>query len=198
MSVDDKYTIPGSGGLLRNRRGITDPDEFDRALNLYASSAWALLIVEDVPEPPGWAYLQAIHRRMFSPLLEWAGEIRDVDVAAGNTSIAYCRPEFIRANLEALFDRLADEDYLRGLDRESFAFALAERWGELSAIHPFRDGNTRSQSFYVTALAARAEYQIDWAGTDVDELRARRLRAVAGNERPLGEYLLTHLLPVER
>ena len=194
MSHDDRYTIPGSGGVLRNKRGITDPEELDRQLNAYASPAWTFLMRKGVPEPPGFEYLREIHRQMFSPLLDWAGELRDVEVIAGNTSIVYCRAQFIGPSLESFFEKLAAEDYLCGLNPERFAFTLADRWGELSAIHPFRDGNTRSQSFYVTALAARAGYDIAWESIDVDELRTRRLRAVVGDEKPLGEYLLAHLI----
>jgi cell filamentation protein len=83
---------------------------------------------------------------------------------------------------------------LRGLGREEFAGRLAVRWGELSAIHPFRDGNTRSQSVYVSVLAARAGYGIDWARLEVARLRGLRITAIAGTEGPLASYLGEHLL----
>ncbi|MDO4143667.1 cell filamentation protein, partial [Clavibacter michiganensis] len=80
------------------------------------------------------------------------------------------------------------------LDVDTFTERLADRWGELSAIHPWRDGNTRSQSMYVSALAQRAGHPIDWASIDVDELRHHRLQAIAGTDRPLAGYLRAHLI----
>jgi cell filamentation protein len=46
----------------------------------------------------------------------------------------------------------------------------------------------------VGAIAERAGHPIDWERVDVDELRTARLHAVAGNDRPLADYLRAHLL----
>lgn len=195
MSVDDKYTYPGSGGVLVNAAGIRDQRQLDEAMNDVASITMAEVRAERVPDRPDYEYLQSIHERMFGDLVPGiAGRIRDVDVQATGTGIPYCRPEYIDANLSTLFRKLEREDYLTGLDANTFADRLADRWGELSAIHPYRDGNTRSQSTYVSAIAERAGHPIDWERVDVDELRTARLHAVAGNDRPLAEYLRTHLV----
>lgn len=195
MSVDDKYTYPGSGGVLVNAAGIRDQRQLDEAMNDVASITMAEVRAERVPDNPDYAYLQGIHERMFGDLVPGiAGKIRDVDVQATGTGIPYCRPEYIDANLTTLFGKLEREDYLAGLDADTFASRLADRWGELSAIHPYRDGNTRSQSTYVSAIAERAGHPIDWERVDVDELRTARLHAVAGNDRPLAAYLRSHLL----
>ncbi|UDM10733.1 Fic/DOC family protein [Clavibacter michiganensis] len=195
MSVDDKYTYPGSGGVLINAAGIRDHAELDEAMNDVASFVLAKIYTEPVPARLDLEYLRGIHVRMFGDLLpEIAGRIRDVDVQATGTGIPYCRPDFIEANLDTLFRKLEREDYLTGLDADTFTERLADRWGELSAIHPWRDGNTRSQSMYVAALAQRAGHPIDWARIDVDELRHHRLQAIAGTDRPLADYLRAHLI----
>jgi cell filamentation protein len=195
MSVDDKYTYPGSGGVLINAAGYRTHRELDEAMNDVASITMAEVRSELVPDRPGYDYLQSIHERMFGDLVPGiAGRLRDVDVQATGTGIPYCRPEYIDANLSTLFGKLEREDYLAGLDANTFADRLADRWGELSAIHPYRDGNTRSQSTYVGAIAERAGHPIDWERVDVDELRTARLHAVAGNDRPLADYLRTHLV----
>lgn len=75
------------------------------------------------------------------------------------------------------------------MPHDQFVDRLAYHWGELTALHPMRDGNTRSQSAFVTQLAAAAGYRIDWERVDVDELRTVRLHAVASSERPLADYL---------
>ncbi len=195
MSVDDKYTYPGSGGVLINAASIRDHVQLDEAMNDVASFVLAKIYTEPVPARLDLEYLRGIHVRMFGDLLpEIAGRIRNVDVQATGTGIPYCRPDFIEANLDTLFRKLEREDYLTGLDADTFTERLAARWGELSAIHPWRDGNTRSQSMYVAALAQRAGHPIDWARIDVDELRHHRLQAIAGTDRPLADYLRAHLI----
>ncbi|AWG01499.1 Fic/DOC family protein [Clavibacter michiganensis] len=195
MGVDDKYTYPGSGGVLINAAGITEHAVLDDAMNYVSSVALAEIRTESIPARPDLEYLRGIHVRMFGDLLPTiAGRIRDVDVQATGTGIPYCRPDFIEANLDTLFRKLQREDYLTGLEANTFTECLADRWGELSAIHPWRDGNTRSQSVYVAALAQRAGHPIDWASIDVDELRHRRLQAIAGTDRPLAVYLRAHLV----
>lgn len=190
MSEDDKYTYPGSGGVLVNSLGIRDAARLDASMNDFASFAMAEMYAKAVPDRPGRDYLVEIHDRMFSRVAPGiAGRIRDVDAQATGTGIPYCRPEYIEENLGGLFHKLDREDYLSGLGEREFAERLANRWGELSAIHPFRDGNTRSQSTYVTIIAERAGHPIDWGRIDVDTLRLLRLNAVAGQDRPLADYL---------
>lgn len=190
MSVDDRYTYPGSGGVLRNNLDIDDRDTLDRAMNKAASYGWARLIDESPPIRLDFEYLSYIHRTMFFELFSWAGQVRDVDTGAENTGIIYARPAFIESELATLFRTLESENYLANLsDRDDFAAALADRWGHLTQIHPFRDGNTRSQSVFVSQMARRAGHFLDWRLVDVQELRHRRLRAVAGHESELADYL---------
>lgn len=191
MSADDKYTYPGSNGVLKNLLGIRDRHRLDEAMNDYASAAWAALI-QDLPESPDFDYLCHIHRTMFEDLLPWAGELRDVDVEAGGTGVVYARPHFLGNGIEDLFGQLRSEDYLAGVPESTeFAGLLADRWGYLTLIHPFRDGNTRSQSLFVSQLARRAGHPISWSRVDVDQLRDLRLAAMSGQEPRLARYLDT-------
>lgn len=95
MSVDDKYTYPGSGGVLVNHLGIRDAVLLDRALNDHASIEWAQLRREPLPERFDVAELQRIHLRLFHAVYPFAGQLRDVDAQATGTGIPYSRPEFI-------------------------------------------------------------------------------------------------------
>lgn len=189
MSVDDKYTYPGSGGVLVNHYNIRDAEQLDKALNAVASVRWAAMSREPLPEQFDVAQLQAIHRRLFDEIYPFAGQLRDVDAQAVGTGIPYSRPEFIPAQARSIDDGLRRDNYLREMPHDKFVDRLAYHWGELTALHPMRDGNTRSQSAFVTQLAAAAGYRIDWDRVDVDELRTVRLHAVASSERPLADYL---------
>jgi len=83
---------------------------------------------------------------------------------------------------------------LRGLETRGTASCCIRSKSSRLAIHPFRDGNTRSQSAYVSSLAERAGHPIDWTAIDVPTLRNLRLVAVAGRHEPLAGYLRDHLV----
>lgn len=189
----DRYTIPGTDGVLRNRRGLLTVEGVNHVMNMSASLAWADLISEPIPQFLDLEYLRSIHFRFFDPVLDWAGQLRAVgdEVGAGGTPFQYAASQFYKRELDALMDRLAGEDYLRGLSIDEFATALADRWGTLTFTHPFRDGNTRSQSAYVDRLAVRAGFQIDWKAVSYRDLRDARLAAAfkVGGERVLADYL---------
>lgn len=197
MSIDDKYTYPVSGGVLINSLGLRDAAALDEAVNRYASVELARLY-RYPPQFQGFGTLQDIHRRLFKATVpRIAGVIRDVDTGAVGTGIAYCRPTFIRSSLDDLFGTLEREDYLQDLPLEEFSSKLADRWGYLTQIHPFRDGNTRAQSVFVTLFADRAGYRLNWERIDVAALRYLRIQAVVGSVVPLADYLLEHLQRIE-
>jgi cell filamentation protein len=61
-----------------------------------------------------------------------------------------------------------NEDNLRGLTREQFAARAAEHMCELNTIHPFLDGNGRTQRAFLEMLAKQAGHDIDLARIDPD------------------------------
>lgn len=60
--------------------------------------------------------------------LHRAARLRDTDTGPGGTGIAHGRPEFILAESQRVFGTVADADYLRGRDRDSFSRSLAWTW----------------------------------------------------------------------
>ncbi|MBR5950444.1 MAG: cell filamentation protein Fic, partial [Actinomycetaceae bacterium] len=62
---------------------------------------------------------------------------------------------------EAQYTKIAEHNFLRGLDRHTFAVNCGEIWGELNVVHSFREGNTRSQFAFFTQLAQQAGWKID-------------------------------------
>lgn len=194
MLGDDKYTYPGSGGVLRNSLDIEDSAELDRATDAFVSVEWADLLRAPCPAKFDFAYLQAVHHQLFHMVFSWAGQVRDVELLAAGTGRAYCRADQVRPRLDAAFARLAGAEYLCGLDSLEFAAALADTWTDLTYIHPFRDGNTRSQSFFVSRLAEAAGHPIAWERVDVDSLRRSRLAAVGGHREALVFFIENHLV----
>ena len=181
--------------MLVNHYNITNAEQLDAAMNDAASVRWAQLRTEPVPERFDVDYLREVHRRLFADVLPFAGQWRTVNVQAGGTGITYCRPEFMLAEATRIDAGLQADGYLQGLDQSSFVERLAYHWGELTALHPMRDGNTRSQSAFVSRLAQSAGYRLDWRRIEVDELRRLRLQAMSVDHRPLADYLRQAIVP---
>jgi cell filamentation protein len=68
--------------------------------------------------------------------------------------------------MEKRFAAINAENSLRGLTREQFAERAAEHICELNAIHPFLDGNGRTQRAFLQILGKQAGHEVDLARID--------------------------------
>ena len=113
-------------------------------------------------------HLRRIHHFLFQDVYAWAGEFRTVPIAKGDPFFA--RPEHIGSELQKLFHRLAGEQCLRGNDSEVFCDRAAYYLGEINALHPFREGNGRTQREFIRELALEAGYEVAWDLVAQDEM----------------------------
>lgn len=107
-------------------------------------------------------HLQGIHRYLFQDIFPWAGEFRHVDIMKGNSTFALAI--HIEAALEEALTKLRRENFLKGFSAELFAKRAAFYLGEINAIHPFREGNGRTQREFIRQLAMNAGLALSWAG----------------------------------
>ena len=112
-------------------------------------------------------HLQSIHKYIFQDLYIWAGEIRTVDIAKDNM---FCKAIFIEDQAKEIFLNLKKEKYLLGLDKKTFAKRLAFYFSEINALHPFREGNGRSQREFIRSLALKNGYLIYFNRVLKDEM----------------------------
>jgi len=92
--------------------------------------------------------------------------------------------------LESLFEKLSEEQHLRGVNQEAFAHRGAEILGTLNAVHPFREGNGRTQREFVRELAHKNGYWIDWSKVSREELYKASDASFMRGENILFEELL--------
>ncbi|MFH7324801.1 Fic/DOC family protein [Aeromicrobium sp. JJY06] len=194
IGAPDHYCYPGTR-VLKNKANIQSESELDEAMNDYASIAWAILRASPPTRDLDFEYLADAHHYMFGRLFTWAGHLRNVNLSPAGIDGDYCPHGEVEERLEVLFGRLAEEDYLQGADDWDFCQRVAHYWGRLTDIHPFRDGNTRSQGLWVSALATQAGHELNWALIDPVVLRTARMSARQGYEAGLSDYLRERLLP---
>jgi len=165
-SVRDPYVYPGTNVLI-NLEDIRDQS----ALNRFEADAVAVDLIDlrqnPITGPFDTRRLQETHRRIFGRVYPWAGEFRkDIGMLAKNRSgfvVAYGPSQNIPGALTTTFAALKAEHDLQGLDADAMARRLAYYYGELDAIHAFRDGNSRTLREFTTDLAEAAGHRLDWA-----------------------------------
>lgn len=140
---DDPYLYPGTE-VLRNRLGIRDADELER-VEAELVLVRTVELRSHVEEPPfDLARMKAIHLHLFGDVYAWAGELRTVRLA--KQRIPFAHPQFIEQHADVVFGELATEGYLVGIGRQGdFVERLAHHLAEVNALHPFREGNGRTQ-----------------------------------------------------
>ena len=89
----------------------------------------------------------------------------------------------------ALFARLREAEFFDGLAAAEFAERTAHFLAELNAIHPFREGNGRSQLGFVALIAVRAGHSLVLERLDPATFLEAMIRSFGGNEGPLVHQL---------
>lgn len=163
---DTKYCYPDSDVLV-NKLDIRDPNK----LQIFERKLTMLRLLELIDKPIEGKFdlkhLQAIHAYIFQDVYDWAGKIRTVDIAKGNT---FCNVRFISSQADAIFSKLKEEYYLAGLEEYMFTKRLAYYFSEINALHPFREGNGRSQREFIRSLALKNGYLIYFEKVSKEEM----------------------------
>jgi cell filamentation protein len=188
--AEDPYVYPGTG-TLRNNLEMRDPAELSQAEADIVGLALRALVDEPLPGDYDLAHWQAFHRRIFGALYPWAGELRTVQIAKPNAF--YARPEHIAGYARDVFAKLGEERHLIGLDRQTFLDRLTHYHAEMYAVHPFREGNTRSLRTFLGQLAAAAGHRVDWEHLDHKQSFAANVKSLNGNNEQLRGLLDTIL-----
>ena len=66
------------------------------------------------------------------------------------------------------------------LDRAHFISAIVDFYERTNELHPFREGNGRTQRVFLSQLARHAGYVIDFARVDPDDLMIATIQAAGG------------------
>ena len=165
----DPYVYPGTT-VLRNRRDIRDRETLSRFEMDMTTRRIAQLLRKSRPLGKfDIAHLKQIHHHIFQDVYDWAGELRTVNISRpGQFYFAFTH--MIVPSLDAALTKLANERLLVGLGVAQFSQRAAYYMGELNAVHPFRDGNGRTQREFIRQLASLNEHQIHWSRVTRDAM----------------------------
>jgi len=161
---EDAYCYPGST-VLRNKLDIRDEatlSEAEQQLTAIAADS-----VEFNPPPYDLSYLQNIHRRLFSDLYDWAGQLRTVGMAKQDTR--FCQPAFMEQEARKIFRKMAAAHWFENMGRVELIAAIADVYSDINVVHPFREGNGRAQRILFEHLIMNAGFEISWWNIEKDE-----------------------------
>lgn len=168
----DPYLIPKTK-VLRNLVGAASVSELSAA-EADLSFARALQLLDSpVPATNDLHELKHIHFHLFQDVYDWAGELRRVDVRKDVPGAEFFMPWAYIENAAAIcFRELAEDRFLDGLPREAFVERLAFHYEKINYIHPFREGNGRTQRIFWNRLSLQAGWQLDWRPVHGEENHA--------------------------
>lgn len=165
--------------MLENKLGITNPAELARieekiskkkALELFESGSL------DELDAGTFEALARIHQHLFEEIYDFAGKMRNVNLAKGNfrfASVMYL--EAALKNIERMPQSTYDE--------------IIEKYVEMNIAHPFREGNGRSTRIWLDLMLKKELRQvIDWSKVDKDDY------LLAMERSPIRDIEIKHIL----
>lgn len=175
----DPYCYPGTT-VLENIPGLRDAQALER---------YELLLTDQrarEPLPAGRLsvrHYQSIHWHLFRDVYAWAGQFPTIRIAKDQSM--FCYPENIAKEMKRVFADLRGARFLRGSSAEDFAVGAAHVLSEINAIHPFREGNGRTQFAFIALLGARAGHPLDFAQLERERYLSAMKKSFQGDEQSL-------------
>ena len=191
---DNIYCYPDSNVLV-NKLGITDKDELFQAEIQFTSARLYQLQEKPINGKFGFTHLKKIHQYIFQDLYEWAGKVRKVNIGKGNL---FCLVQNIPSYAETIFNTYYSSCYAAKDNKEEFLGQLVKNYANLNALHPFREGNGRSQREYARELCLKCGYVFDLSNTSHKEmLNASIISFNEGDNAELLRIFTTAVIPID-
>ena len=165
--------------VLENKLGINDSKELAR-MEEKLSKKKAIALFEsgrlDEMKAGSFAALQEIHSVLFGEIYDFAGELRTVNISKGNFRFApVMYLETAINNVEKMPQGTFDE--------------IVEKYVEMNAAHPFREGNGRSMRIWLDQMFKNELKQVvDWSRVDKDDY------LLAMERSPIRDIEIKHVL----
>lgn len=188
---DDPYTY-GETDVLINHLNIRDFDE----LQLKEREITSLRTEQLAENPPkktfDLSHLQQIHGHLFQDLYPFAGQIRTVSFSKnGHNFTPHQNIEKMAAKMTEHLRSSQLTDPRADLSNRDFIRSSAETLYLINQMHPFREGNGRTQRIFLNHIAEQSVRSFDW--TKVSETQNLECSVTAGSKGPIAfEKTLSH------
>lgn len=155
--------------VLQNKLHITNQIELNKAEERISKQKAKLLFeIGDIDrmEIGTFKGLAGIHAYLFGDLYEFAGKLRDINLAKGNFRFAPLM--YLPQSLE----------HISAMPQQTFE-QIIEKYVEMNIAHPFREGNGRATRIWLDLmLKNQINRVIDWNGVDKADYLSAMERSV--------------------
>ena len=136
--------------ILVNNLNIRDKEKLHNVERKLTSLRLSELHSNPLKGKFDFEYLKSINKYLFQDLYPWAGEIRKSELAKLDL---FCLYNNIEIFAKSIFDELAQENYYINYSIDDKIVKLVNLFGNINALHPFREGNGRTQRLFIENLA---------------------------------------------
>ena len=164
--------------VLINKFDVRDEEKLNEIETVISSARYAEWLNNPQNANFDFEHYRAIHRFLFSDLYEWAGEVRTVDISKNGTR--FVSAGNIESQARLIFKRLREQDCFKHLPHCKFVEEIVDFYCVTNALHPFREGNGRTQRVFLTQLIRNAGYEINFAEIDTDLLMIATIQSAQG------------------
>lgn len=172
----DPYLDPATG-VLRNRLGARTQDELVTREADFTLVRQMQLASRGITGGFDLDHLKAIHRALFQDVYHWAGEIRSVRITKGGTlrgqpvTTTFAMPLMIEGAFAQTVGKQIQSMLVEQLaEPPDFAAFAANLLGDLNHLHPFREGNGRTQREYLRQFGLLCSFHLQWGRVTGDEM----------------------------
>lgn len=160
------YCYPGSDVLINKLNITNSKDLFDAELELTS------IRLQELQENPlkgdfDFLHLKAIHKYIFQDIYEWAGKERTVELGKGNL---FCLTRFIQDYANSVFSKYHTQCYAAKDNFENFIQVFSKNYSDVNALHPFREGNGRTQREFARLICLDCGYDFNLSCTTHKEM----------------------------
>lgn len=171
----DKVYCYSDTSVLINKLDIHDKDQLITAETSLVALRLYQLQKNPIRGSFDYDHLRHIHHYIFQDLYSWAGKTRTVDIA--KTSL-FCLVQFIPGYANSIFPNYFN-DCMRAKDNpKEFIHVFTEHYADLNALHPFREGNGRSQREFARELCLKCGYSFDLRHTNHEEMLSASIESL--------------------
>ncbi|MDR3181906.1 MAG: Fic family protein [Planctomycetaceae bacterium] len=187
---DYVYTDPKTG-LLRNLAGITAREDLLIAESGFSTKRAKELLKKPIKIKDSLSLLE-IHKYLFQDIYAWAGQTRKAEIAKSGKQffpLSHFRQAFLY--IDTL---LAEYRTLKKKDKKAVADKLSAILDTVNFLHPFREGNGRSQREFVRCLALEKGFMLNMNPPDNLDVYERYMKGTIDGDTKLLSDLILELL----
>lgn len=164
--------------VLINKFDIRDEDKLNEVESVISSVRYAEWLTAPKVDTFDFEHYKAVHHFLFSDLYDWAGQIRTVDISKKGT--VFTSAEIIEEQAALIFKRLKKLNYFKRLSHDEFIDEVVDFYCVTNTLHPFREGNGRTQRVFLTQLIRNAGYDIVFADINTELLMIATIHSAQG------------------